>query len=253
MIIKQDSNEDYHKNSSISASGLKTIYKFSVEHYLKQKPFSSNAMNLGSAIHTIMIEGQKTYSQQYFEIPDIGDLRKKENKEILKNLEKKSKGKKIIKSPDSYIIKNVMDSFLNNNLAQFYCKGKRELSHYLEFMDVPVRVRPDIIGKDWISDIKTCQFNSPIKFKRQCYDLSYHLQAVFYCDVLGYDPKKFKFIAVETQHPFSIAVYNLSDQMIEHGRNAYKKALKDWQFYLETKIVLSYTNENMLIDGSITL
>lgn len=253
MIIKQDSNEDYHKNPSISASGLKTIYSYSVQHFLKQKPFSSNAMNLGQAIHTIMIEGQKIYGEQYFEIPDIGDKRKKENKQLLDNLVKRSEGKKIINSSDSYIIKNVMDSFLNNELAQFYCKGKCELSHYLEFMGIPIRVRPDVIGKDWISDVKTCQFNSPKKFKRQCYDLCYHLQATFYCDALGYDPKKFKFIAVETKHPFSIAVYNLSDQMIEHGRDAYKKAISDWKFYLETKIPLGYTNQNMMDDGSITL
>ena len=61
---------------------MKLLQLIHHQHFLKQKPFSSNAMNLGSAIHTIMIEGQKIYGEQYFEIPDIGDKRKKENENL---------------------------------------------------------------------------------------------------------------------------------------------------------------------------
>ena len=52
MQTKVESNEQYHSNTNISASGLKTIFKKSVYHYLNQKPFSSSSLELGSAIHT---------------------------------------------------------------------------------------------------------------------------------------------------------------------------------------------------------
>ena len=43
----KDSNEVYHSHTSISASGLKTIYKKSVFHYLNKEQFiSTPAMNL---------------------------------------------------------------------------------------------------------------------------------------------------------------------------------------------------------------
>ena len=37
LNTKQDTNADYHSHDSISASGLKMIYKKSVKHYLTAK------------------------------------------------------------------------------------------------------------------------------------------------------------------------------------------------------------------------
>ena len=46
MKVIKDSNEQYHSHSSISASGLKTIYKKSVYHLLNQKFKETPAMAL---------------------------------------------------------------------------------------------------------------------------------------------------------------------------------------------------------------
>jgi hypothetical protein len=87
----------------------------------------------------------------------------------------------------------------------------------------------------------------------------YDIQAAFYCDALGFDPKEFRFIAVETNHPFSIEVYGLSDEMIELGRNGnaykmgYKQALDNWKFYKETDVALGYDSTNRNEDGSIII
>ena len=60
MIKKQDTNQEYHSHDSISASGLKTIYKKSVFHYLNQEQFvSTPAMNFGSAVHSVLLEPEK--------------------------------------------------------------------------------------------------------------------------------------------------------------------------------------------------
>ena len=56
MKTQYDANEVYHSSPGISASGLKTIHKKSVYHFLKQKPFESSAMALGSAVHCAMLE-----------------------------------------------------------------------------------------------------------------------------------------------------------------------------------------------------
>ena len=253
MRIVKDSNEDYHKSTSISASGLKYIYQNSVYHFLKRKPFTSKAMELGTAVHTILIEGREKYFQDYFELPHIGDLRKKENRELRDSLAKKAGDKKIITADEKEIISGLLENFNKNELAKYYCKGEVELSHYTTFHDVDVRVRPDVKSDIWVSDVKTCQKSSKWAFRSDVYKYSYHLQATFYCDVLGIDPKSFRFIACETNYPYYVEVYALSDSDIEKGRIAYKSALNDWKLYLETGIETGYKSDNYAEDGALVL
>lgn len=154
-----------------------------------------------------------------------------------------------------------MANLKSNELAQKYCKGEIEVSHYGQMDDIDIRVRPDCKNSisGWISDVKTCQDNSPEKFRIDILKFRYDLQATFYCDALGYDPKDFRFIAVETNYPYSIEVYGLSDDLIELGRNGnaykmgYKQALANWKFYKETDVALGYESQNRNEDGSIII
>ena len=151
------------------------------------------------------------------------------------------------------IISGIYSKFMLDPLAKKYCKGAIELSHYLDIEGVPVRVRPDCIGDDWISDIKTTIDNSPRAFKSEIYRRKYHLQACFYCDALGYDPYNFRFIACEKTKPYTVKVYALDDAEIENGRKEYQKAFLNWKLYIKEGIVTSYDNENTRDDGSIVL
>ena len=49
LTTKKDTNQEYHAHDSISASGLKMIYKKSVYHHLHSKYKDTPAMSLGSA------------------------------------------------------------------------------------------------------------------------------------------------------------------------------------------------------------
>jgi len=252
MKIINDTNDQYHSKDSISASGLKIIYKKSVGHFLKQKPFSSKSMELGTAVHTIMLEGQEQFYKDYYLLAKL-DLRYKADKEQFKQHEKLAKGRRLLKEEEMKIIDGIMLNFKTDTIAQESCAGEVELSHYGEFKGVPVRVRPDVKGKNFIGDVKTCQDNSPQAFKRDMYKFNYPLQACFYSDVLGYDPAKFRFIAVETNYPYSVQVYQMGESMIERGREAYNKALDLWKLYLDTGIVSGYTEEDQKENGIIIL
>lgn len=249
---KQDTNAEYHSNDSISASGLKMIYKKSVQHYLTAKFTETPAMALGTAVHTIMLEGQKQFDKDYYLMPKY-DGRTKKGKEIKAEHEKLAGDRKPIRDTDVDIISGIMSNFKKHPLAQKYCKGTVELSHYGKLDGVPIRVRPDVFGDDWIGDVKTCQDNSPTAFRRDLYKYAYHLQACFYSDVLGFDPANFRFITVETNYPYSVEVYALDDDMIQQGREAYNRALKDWKFYLTTGLAKGYTSAGIADDGALIL
>ena len=248
-----DTNEFYHSAPGISASGLKTIYKKSVYHFLNQKPFESTAMALGSAVHCAMLEPE-LYYKYYHVMPKI-DRRTKAGKEAFEIETKKSDGKILLSLEDHEKITSILNNFRNHDLAQNYCKGEIELSHYSKHENIDVRVRPDVLNRveNFISDVKTCQDNSPNAFKRDVYKYGYHLQCAFYSDMLGVPAENFRFIAVETNYPFSVEVYGLSTEMIEQGRNGWKRAFNDWKIYVETGIILGFIWNNFNKDGSLIL
>jgi hypothetical protein len=252
LSTKQDTNEEYHSHDSISASGLKMIYKKSVKHFLTAKFTETPAMALGTAVHTIMLEGQKQFDQDYYLMPKY-DGRTKEGKQIKAKHEKLAGDRKHLRDSDMDIISGIMQNLRQHDLAQKYCTGTVELSHYGKMDGIPIRVRPDVFGDNWIGDVKTCQDNSPIAFRRDLYKYAYHLQACFYSDVLGFPPENFRFVAVETNYPYSVEVYALDDDMIAQGRQGYKKALSDWGFYLATGIEKGYQAAGYMDDGALIL
>ncbi len=256
MILntKQDTNAKYHSSSAISASGLKKIYKKSVYHYLNDSFTETPAMALGTAMHTLMLEGQKQFDQDYYLMPKY-DGRTKEGKQVKAKHDKLAGDRKCLRDEDMNIISGIMKNYKQHDLAQKYCNGTVELSHYGKMEGVDVRVRPDVFDKknNWIGDVKTCQDNSPTAFKRDLYKYAYHLQACFYSDVLGFPPENFRFIAVETKHPYSVEVYGLADKDIEIGRDAYQRALSDWKLYLVTGTAKGYSAAGYNEDGSLIL
>lgn len=252
LTTKQDTNAEYHSHKSISASGLKMIYKKSVQHYLSAKFTESPAMALGTAVHTIMLEGQKQFDKDYYLMPKY-DGRTKEGKQIKAKHEKLAGDRKILRDEDMEIISGIMYNFKQHELAQKYCTGTVELSHYGKVNGLDFRVRPDVFGDNWVGDVKTCQDNSPVAFRRDLYKYAYHLQACFYSDMLGFPPENFRFIAVETKYPYSVEVYALSEDMIEQGRDAYNTAINDWKLYLASGIAKGYRAAGYTDDGSLIL
>ena len=252
LSTKQDSNAEYHSKNSISASGLKMIYKKSVKHYLTAKFTETAAMALGTAVHTLMLEGQKNFDKDYYLMPKY-DGRTKDGKQIKAKHDKLAGDRKQLRDSDMDTISGIMQNLKQHDLAQKYCTGTVELSHYGKMRGIPIIVRPDVFGDNWIGDVKTCQDNSPVAFRRDVFKYAYHLQACFYSDVLGFPPENFRFVAVETNYPYTIEVYSLNDDMIKIGREAYTQALLDWGFYLTTGIEKGYHAAGVMDDGSLIL
>lgn len=251
MKVTKDSNDIYHSHDSISASGLKTIHKKSVYHLINQKFKETPAMALGTAVHQAILEPHD-FHDIYHVIEKI-DKRTKAGKEEYQKQIDLAQGKIIIEDDIHEIIKSILGDFRQNDLAQKYCKGEIELSHYTQYEGIDVRVRPDVINhvSDFISDVKTCQDNSPQAFKRDVYNWGYHLQAAFYMDMCGIN--NFRFIACTTKYPYTVEVYTLDEKDIEFGRMAYKNAFRQWKKYLETGVVSRYDWHNIHEDGSYIL
>lgn len=255
MITKIESNETYHSTDAISSSGLKSIWKNSnsVKQFLNEKYTPSKAFEIGTAIHTLCLEGREKYNEENYVISEKIDRRTKAGKAAMEHHQKTALNRTIIDAADHFMIEELFKNFNRNKKAVKYCQGTVELSHYSEMNGVPIKVRPDCINveKGFISDIKTTQSANPKDFKREIYKYGYHLQAAFYCDALGVPVENFRFIAMQKTYPFTVEVYALSDETIQRGRDAYLTALGHWKEYLETGIPSNYVwddyNDNQTI------
>lgn len=237
IIVQKDTNEHYHSHQSISASGLKIISEESVDHFVNGKKIvETPSMRLGTAVHARLIEPE-TFFDLYHFMPYIENGRTKEGIALKKEALLKADGRIPLSFDDSAKVVGIYERFLENKTAKKYCTGKIELSHYIKYDGVDVRVRPDIIGhnNEFIADIKTCQSSNPIKFRKDIYNRGYHIQAAFYMDMLGID--EFRFILCPTNRPYRIEVIKLSDDIITQGRLLWQSAFSDWKAYINTGII----------------
>lgn len=247
-------NTEYHSDPAISASGLKTIFLKSVYHHLYKEQKTTPNMVFGSAVHSYFLEGIESFRKEFY-VYEKPDLRTKAGKELKAAMMAEAGSRNLITADEMETILKIEKNYQANELALKYSKGEIEVSHYGEFQGIPLKVRPDCYDKKqgWISDIKTCQDNSPKAFRKDIYKWAYHLQAVVYCIALGIPVQNFRFIAIETVYPYSVQVYCLNEDMIEYGQNAFLKAINDWKFYLETGIELGYNTNASAADGALII
>mgnify|MGYP003135087212 FL=1 len=230
----QDSNSDYHSHKSISASGLKTISKYSPSYHANKVFETNKNLELGSAIHTAILEPKK-FDYEFYILPEI-NLRTKAGKAEKLEHEKLADGKILLTKSDIELVEKIYEAFHKNKEAAELLNNKIEISHYGKINGVDVRCRPDILGFDFVADIKSCQDASPAEFSRACKNWRWYLQAVFYSDFLKRPAENFKFIAVSKSANPQVRVYGLKNRNIDLGRWQWQEALKRWDFYNKTGI-----------------
>lgn len=243
----KDTNAEYHSVKSLSSSALKTIYKTSVKHWLSVKVKPSKAMDFGTAVHTALLEPLK-FKDDVAVKPDNIDRRTKAGKEAYAEFVEDAKGKAIIDNDQNNLIHEIIDVVQSKSYIDYYLHGQTELSHYGKFMDLDCRCRPDVIntGKNFITDIKTCQSTHPADFTRDVEKWRYDLQAAFYSDFCGIPAENFRFVIIMAtmalQDDGSVKPYadaqliSLDKNLIERGRAAYKEAINKYKLYLKVGI-----------------
>lgn len=89
--------------------------------------------------------------------------------------------------------------------------------------------RPDLFSHragGLVLDLKTCRDASQRAFGSAAYALSYHAQLVWYADGLGMPDARMVLVAVESEPPHVVQVYELDEATILLGRADYREALR---------------------------
>jgi len=192
------------------------------------------AMIFGTAVHCAVLEA-KEFETKACVLPDEIPVRRGAKYEVFV---KKHPNRIILKAEEFERVKLCASAIAQCKSAEKLlgvCPEK-ELALFWTaqgFEEIPLKSKLDALSVEQgiIIDLKTCADASTDAFMRSCESFNYHRQAAFYLDaftaVYGVKPQGFAFVCVETEYPFTPAVYTFDtdSDFILAGREGYRSAL----------------------------
>ena len=189
----------------------------------------------GRAFHAALLE-PAAFLERFVVAPDFGNLRTNKAKD----------------ARDAWLADNVTREVLSHDdMAQILAMATAVRSHKVarELLDVIVpektiewkdeetglacKARLDMLGPDFLADVKTSRDPAPRAFARDAADHLYHGQMAFYFDgarTLGLIPKHAEppfLIVPEKSEPYDVVVFRLHRNLtLEPGRALYRSLLR---------------------------
>lgn len=227
------SDPEYRKDPAHAQSHVKHILK-SPAHYLaaKQSKFIPTvSMQMGSALHCLVLEGEDQLLRDFVVKPDGISLATKEGKEW-----KARAGRKTVLSSDNWRdIYGMADSIRRLewfDSSQDDYRKYNELSLYWNSDGLDCKCRLDRLVLNQrhgiILDLKTTDTVEPDAFLRKVIgSMNYLFQAAWYAEgveqVLDVSAE-FIFVAIERTAPYTARIFEVSRSMIEEGLAQTKRA-----------------------------
>jgi len=245
--------EQYHRTLGLTKSGLMALKK-SPAHFwqwMTSPPDpSTQAMMLGTATHTLVFEPEK-WDKEICVIPE--DAPKKPTAAQVRSEDpsdkalvsirwwndfyEKNKGKTIITAEQNIHAQGMARAVMSCEEVIPYLKhpsAKAELSimgnEKVNGMEIACKGRCDLVTMDGtvLVDLKTTQDSSNEEFSKKFMSLGYWMQAAHYIKVgrlAGLPIERFIFIAVESNPPYSVALYELDEVSLEKAFKIRQKLL----------------------------
>ena len=126
----------------------------------------------------------------------------------------------------------IRDAVRSHPDALALIQAATHIEHKLEWNGVqgqPMHGRPDIIGADYVADLKTTQSLSPGLFSSTAWRLGYFFQAGIYLEaaneLFGMRERSFYWIAVESNPPHDVAVFEADVESVNRGWEEYRSCV----------------------------
>jgi len=228
--------EVYHRWPAASQTVLKIMRDRSPAHarqYMLTPPEPTPAMVLGQAIHMAVLQPD-LFRQCYVRRPEL-DLRTKAGREALEALQKEHPSATIL-TPEQYdTCLAIRDAVYAHPIAKKLLGGESERSVVWRDKETGVLCKGRFdhlnLRLGTITDLKTTEDASPRSFQRSIWSYGYHMQGGFYMDASEAHDLGIEFytiIAIEKQPPYAVAVYQLSPEAIQAGRQELRPLLRQW-------------------------
>jgi hypothetical protein len=245
---------NYYDIDALSNSSLSVLAKspqsFHAQYVAKtMKGEETEAMALGSAVHMLALEPHR-FEQEY-DIhegpinPKTGKCYGRDTKAFEEWLATIDPTSKWIMRDEFDEVKKIATAFQSHatiaDLMGHDCDFERPYSMTWRHDDgwtTSLKCKPDcvIVGESVILDLKTTQDASPSKWQWSALDYGYHRQAAIYLDTLEAmysKPFRFLFGVVSKNEPYEVAVYKLTEEDLDRGRDEYHALIAEYRQRVE--------------------
>ena len=234
-VCYNQSDFDYRREEGVNQSSLKKILE-SPAHYqaaLKNKLIPTPAMEIGTALHCLVLDGQKAFDAQYVKKPDGLSLSTKEGKAWKAELGRKKALSEGGKDDPWNSVQGMACSL--RELACFDAVQDddikyNEVSVYWDWEGVRCKARLDRVDIEdsMVYDLKTTDSIEPEIFTKKVVGLGYDFQLAAYLNAAEAafgKPFKFLFVVVERKAPYAVALFEADEEMVAEGKRKFDKAI----------------------------
>ena len=249
---KINTRQEYDAVKALNFSGAKELLK-SPAHYqawLNEPKKETPALAIGTAVHAEILQPQIA-PEIYAVAPDV-DRRTKDGKAQWETFVSQNQGKAIITSDQQVTVCNVAASALKALTTNGITFDATELMMSYESM-IPFKFAIDAVGSDgYLYDIKTTEDATPRGFKSSAINYKYYLQAFFYYQLYWWatkvKPAGFRFVVVEKNPPYAVAIYELGPTLMMWGSEDFDKAVKLYEQCTATNEWPGFATDPQVID-----
>jgi len=211
-------NADYHKDSALGSTSLKTLATKTPAHYKydQEHPKTSDAFTLGTAAHSLILEDDISA----FEVVDATNWLTKDAKTA--KAEALTAGRVPLLTKEFEQVQAMRDAVMAHPVARFlFSNHLAEQSVFWEEDGLTLKCRPDAWKPGTLIDLKTARDANPNTFGKTAHEYGYHQSAAHYIDgvkaATGED-LPFHFVLVEKAEPYLVSVVELDVEAINLGR-----------------------------------
>lgn len=238
--------KEYYSDTTMITNSMLGKLKKSPQHlqmYLDGKQEETQALNFGSAFHLAILEPEKA-EEQIAVYP--GKTRRGKEWDAFKE----ENHDKIVLSMSEYETLAGMRMSISSNEEVMEIIRQSDKEVVAKWVDeetgISCKGRADMVGKNFVADLKTTQNVELEAFRYSCLKYGYNRQAAFYLD--GFGKEEFHFICVEKEAPYRIGLFSTSESFINSGRVEYKRLLEEYtHYFVENPVEI----EDYIIQGEL--
>jgi hypothetical protein len=229
-----------HLRDGISQTALRPLRRapacYRDEYILGNRGPETDAMRMGAALHTAVLEPHKWDDE--IAVEEKVDGRTKAGKEYRATFAEASAGKTILRADQAQLVLAAAASLRAHphveTLLEQECLIEHEISWTDEITGAKCRGRPDLVipSLGIVADVKSCRDASATPFVRSVAAMYYDIQAAYYIDGLranGIKVDTWLWLAIEIVPPYLCAVYQINELDLVSAQAQYRRDLRVFQ------------------------
>lgn len=218
----------YLGSNALSSSSCSKLLE-SPKRYLdslNERGGESQPLRDGWLFHCKILEPEK-WKDIYF--VDVASKASKVYKEAL------STHDKVFTLKEKFNAEDLSEIVLSNSKCVDMLRGARtEVPAIGEIFDIPFRAKADVLGGDYIVDLKTTSGDLQ-KFRWSADKWNYDMQMYIYCTLFDISYKNFTFVVVD-KFSKALGVFECSKDFYESGKHKTQQAINIYKsFFIEKK------------------